>query len=161
MTEEYYQPREIYFNRDQVIWILSWLDMMIKGNWPVNPQGTGYTDAPMGNKSRNRHAPYETAAMVAAEVEIRLGRLGLDRYLVEDRYIDGITEEAIAHKLGIHSSEVYRKLNSALWYVSGFRRKKMSYSDWKKQGRYRANNGVKSNQELVKKLSTDQNRLDK
>jgi len=138
--QEHYQPRDINFSTEQVIWILEYLPMLIEGLWPSDPQGTGYTDVAMGSKSRSRHAPFETPCQIAAEIEVRLKKLGTDRHLVEDRYTNMIPEEMIAQKLGVHPEEVYKRLDSALKYISRWWRKRMSYPGWKKQGRYRVSN---------------------
>lgn len=129
--DEWYSPRDIYFSRGQVEWLLPWLPVIREGIWPGNPRGTGYTDGPTGKRNRSLHASFETPAQIAAELESRLARCGLDRYLVEDCYINGIDESELARKLGLDIWEVERRINSVLRYIKGWKRKLYSFRDWK------------------------------
>lgn len=127
--EPWWHPRDIRFTREQVEWLLSWLPSLKEGNWPARP--SGYTEAPAGRKARSRHASFETPAQIAAELECRLAKCALDRYLVEDSYIDGIDERDLARKLGLDIGDVGRRISSVLKYVSGWNRKTCSLKEWK------------------------------
>ena len=133
---DWYSPAEIIYNRDQWIWIMSYLPDLIKRDWPPDPRGTGYIDAPIGTKSRTIHAPFEMVSMVVSEIEVRLSRLGKDRAVLEERYTNNVYEDDIAYDLKVPVNVIHQRLNSALWYVTG-KRKRMSYSNWKKQRKYR------------------------
>ncbi len=107
--------------------------MMREGRWPVNP---GPPPAIVGgSRQRNRRAPFEAACQVAAEIDARLARLGADRYLVEDRYCLGRSELAISRRTGIDLEDVYRRLRSAMAYISGWSRKRYSYDEFKQHRR--------------------------
>jgi len=130
VVDRWWHPREITFTREQVEWLLEHLELLKEGVWPPDPRGTGYTDAP-ARGSVNRHAPFETPCQIAAEVEARLAKCGLDRYLVEDRYIRKIPEDVLAQRLCMAEREVCRRINSALSYITGRRRKQYSYKEFK------------------------------
>ena len=131
MTELWWAPRDIRFTREQVVWLLGWLPSMREGNWLAEPRGSGYTDAPGGKKTRSRHAAYETPCQVAAELDARLARCGLDRYLVEDCYTYGVDERELAGKLGLDVEDIGQRIGAALKYVSGWRRKQCSLREWR------------------------------
>lgn len=154
ITAEWYSQADFAFTRKHDIWLLGYLPL--EGRWPDEPdeyvtdmfdketkkriqivkmRGSSM-DMVRVQRTRRRHATFESPAQIAGELEIRLARLGLDRYLVEERYTMGILEEDLAYKLGMPVSNIYRHLNSALWYISGWKRKRMSYSRWKRQGSY-------------------------
>jgi hypothetical protein len=128
---EWYAPRQIRFCRVQMIWLLSWLPLLREGSWPANPQPTGYTETPRVQHSRSLHASFETPCQIAAEVDARLARCGLDRYLLEDCFIWGMSEDELAGKLGIPVEDVSWRITSALNYISGWRRKLYSLQDWR------------------------------
>ena len=135
---EFYSQGDFAFTREHVAWLLGF--MPLEGHWPAEPDEylTDVFDKETGErirvvkkrstvaamdrvqKSRHHHASFETPAQISGELGIRLARLGLDRYLVEERYTMGVPEEEIARKLGMPAGDIYRRLNSALWYISGW-----------------------------------------
>ena len=150
MTEEWYAPRDIVFNKIQMGWLISWLPTIEQGRWPADPRGTGYTDVPSGKKTRNRHAPFETPSQIAAEVKARLDACGSDGDIILLHYYGGWEMDRIARLVHMEEREAMRRVNRALNYISsGFcrrwlncidcvyysdckRKKKVgiSYSDW-------------------------------
>ena len=76
-------PGAVRYDIEQVEFLLPWLENMRAGNYPPEPVG-GYVG---GSRSRSSHrASYEAICQVAAELDSRLARTRLDRYLVEDYY---------------------------------------------------------------------------
>jgi len=133
---EWYLPRDIIFNLEQVKWLLSWLYVMVEGNWPADPQGSGYTDIASVQKSRSSHAPFEVACQIAAELEARLKMTGRDGEMLRAHYCDCWDYDRIASLSGIDINQVIRRKNSALWYCVGRKRKRITYKDFKKRGHY-------------------------
>ena len=127
----WYSFNDIKFCRQQVVWLLEWLPALRGGLWPLDMKTTGYTETPRVQKSRSRHAYFENPCQIAAEIDYRLSQCGLDRYLVEDLYINGFREEDIAQKLGLEVEEVYRRINAILNYISGWVRKDCSFREWR------------------------------
>ena len=117
MTETWWAPREIFFRKDQVLWLIKYLSMLIVGIWPPEPYGSSYTDAPGGKRQRRHQACFETPCQFAAEIEWRLGRTGTDGKLL---------------RAEIKTGEVYLSQESkdALNYCSGWKRKKTPYASW-------------------------------
>ena len=117
--------REIIFTRDQVLWLLPYLSMLQEGQYPLNPQGTGYVDAPM-KKLRVKASAYFTRPVeIAAEIDIRLEKTGIEgKLLVAEARVD------------MRINELSPEARTALNYISGWRRRKLSYSAWKKQRKY-------------------------
>lgn len=111
--------------------------MLRSGQWPsINP--SSYTDWASVSDRANPHAPFETAVMVALEAQLRAAKCGLDGYLVEEKYIVGLTEEEIARKRHMEVWDVERRINKVLWYcASGRNQRKETYEEWKKLRKYR------------------------
>lgn len=119
----WYEPKNIIFSREQVMWIIESFDVLEDGKWPVNPHGSGYTDSPKVQVSPSRHAPFETPEMVAAEVRARLESTGEAGEALVDEIQSGV------YNYNLLSRPAKRALN----YISGVRRRKISYSRWKRE----------------------------
>lgn len=114
LTIEWLALSSVRYDREQVEYLLPLLPSMREGDYPPEPGGE--TD---GGGNHNKHtAPYEPACQVAAELDRRLAQLGLDRYLVEDRYCAAMTLREIHAKTGLEEFEIDRRLRSALVYIS-------------------------------------------
>ena len=131
-NKQWYRPSEIKFTQRQVIWILEYLTLFREGIYPTDPGTSGYTDAPYtGSRKRSaRHAPFERACDIAAEVEVRLKRSGLDGFLLEAIHCWGKDETEMAGVMGMSLAAVFRRTDNALRYIAGWRRKPYSYKDF-------------------------------
>ena len=118
---DFWPPREIYFSSQQVIWLIKNMDLLHDGRWPSDYRETGFTGG-SGKKSQH-HAYFENSAEVIAELDWRLACTGVDGKLL----VSQILGELILD----------REALDALKYVSGWERKTLSYSAWRKQERYR------------------------
>lgn len=123
LVEDYYSPHDITFSRDQVYWLLSWLELLREGRWP--PNFTGYSQAPLTQHSRNLHAPFEIPVQYASEIDSRLERTGVDGKLLLAEI-----------QLGKTIVELQPESRRALNYCSGYRRRRMDYRTWCRQRRY-------------------------
>ena len=143
-------PGAVVFDIEDVEFLLPWLFEMREGVYPPEPSG-GYVES--RRPGVGHRAPYETAAQVAAEIDSRLARTGLDLYLVEDSYCHGATDEELARKLQMPPWEIRRRIRSAVSYIASgpcprwlncldcpsysfCRRKKrvgITYADWKRK----------------------------
>lgn len=129
-------PGAVYFNLEQIEWLLPQLKDLREGTYPLEPTG-GYVDSP--DKQRTFRAPFEIATLIAAEIDIRLARTGLDRYLVEEKYCKGLSELEIAQSLHMDEDNVYKRISSAVSYIASGKdprwvdtekRRGISYREW-------------------------------
>lgn len=67
MTDVFYSPAEIIFNREQNIWIIG--RVLPSGKWPLEYRETGYTGT---QKSFSHSAPFEAVACIISEINQRL-----------------------------------------------------------------------------------------
>ena len=125
MPDTWYAPREIYFNQSQMLWLIRNLAILKEGSYPKD--FSSYIDASVGNKTRTTKAYFETPALYAAEVEVRLERAGIDGLILEAIEAWGKSESSIAAHLRIPEYLVKKKRDTALSYVSGWRRKRRTY----------------------------------
>jgi len=109
-------PGALHYDLEDVEFLLPYLEDLREGNYPVEPRNSGY-EGGVGKKQRHC-APFERACLVAAEVDIRLAKTGLDRYLVEDKYCNGISETELAKKLGFDELEIGNRIRSAVKYIA-------------------------------------------
>jgi hypothetical protein len=124
-----------YWDRNELIWVapgavrydsihvdflLPWLPEMEEGIYPAEPT-SGYSEG--GHRSASTRAYYSAACEVAGELNTRLARTGLDRYLVRDFYCT-IWDDATA-------AEIYtiigRRVNKPSWDVRRCIKNAVSY----------------------------------
>ena len=124
MTQkDWYSPGEIRFQREEMMWLIKWLPFLEEGTWPPEHKESGYTGY---QKSRSHRAPFENPVGFASEVHCRLNTTGEAGEALVDEIQGGITEY----------EELSRPAKRALNYISGFRRRRLSYSLWKAQKKY-------------------------
>ena len=130
MNDIYFTPKEIVFERNQVLWLLFNLPLLKEGMWPPNPYVSGYTDEPMGKSKRYKRAYFETPVQFAAEISFRLDKTGIDGKLLLAQVMgfDRVTVE-----------DLQEEAHYALNYISGWKRKRMEYKAWRRQRVYYEN----------------------
>jgi len=115
----YIEPGALRYDIEDMEFLLPWLPELREGAYPSEPAG-GYTESKTPGGST--HAYYETACQVAAELDDRLARTGLDRYIVEDFYCLRLSDADIARKLSLPDrEEVRRRRLNALTYIASGR----------------------------------------
>lgn len=139
MMPEWYAPKDIIFNMKQVRWLLSWLFLMIGGEWPEEPYESGYTDIPSVQRSRSQGAPFETSCQIAGELEARIKRTGQDGEMLRAHYCDGWELDRIARLAGLNEHEVVKRIHRASTYIASGpnrrwhdtpSRQAKTYQDW-------------------------------
>ncbi len=116
--KDWYSYSEIYsWCPHQIIFIIENADTLRAGNWPLNPEGSGYID-PAIHTGYASEAYYTKPVGIIAEVNKRLERTGVHGKLLRAEVIAGL--------------DLSEESKSALRYCSGRRRKQMSYNAWKK-----------------------------
>lgn len=129
-----YIPQQIIFDREQVIYLLSFLKQLREGTSPfITPE------CPV-HGSRKR-APFEHWCEVAAELDMRLTHTEEDSYFVEDFCCEQFTIPQIAKKRNKNNWEVRHRINRAIGYMSSGpvarwvptkKRLGVTYKEWKR-----------------------------
>lgn len=126
----WFRLTDIQYCRNQILFIIEHV-LNFKGDryvteleaWPAESKETGYNDTPVQHSTSNS-ANFERFRQVTAEVLIRLESAGIDGRL--------LLLEVKNNRLDL-SQEAKRALN----YISGWKRKRLSYSFWKRQRSFR------------------------
>ena len=119
MTDkDFYSPGEIRYTRDQMLWGILHLSLLEVGDWPPEHKETGYVGS---RGSRNTKTKFLPAALFYAEITARLKTTGEAGEALVDEVQGGIDYEGLS-----------RPAKRALNYISGFRRRMQTYSQWKR-----------------------------
>lgn len=122
--KDWYSPGEIRFTREEIIWLIIWLPLLEEGRWPSEHKETGYTGS---YGTRGHRAPFENPSGFAGEINVRLKSTGEAGEALVDEIQDAIT----------HFEGLSRPAQRALNYMSGWRRRKETYPQWKATQKYR------------------------
>lgn len=135
MLGTYWQPREISYSRPQLEWLLPVLDELKEGIYPPDPRDTGYNIDAGIRGSPSGHAPYETAAMIAGEVEARLNQCPDKlREMMLAYYKDGWPLDRLARLTGNADWWIHRNIKRGMRYITGRRRMSCTFSEWYRCG---------------------------
>lgn len=131
---DYYSPRDINFSREQCLWIMVHYDIIAGGNWPPDPQGTGYVDPGVPSHRTKAYGGFEVPAQIFSEMDSRLNLCSTDGMTLLHEVTNGL--------------EDYQSLSnparSALNYCSGWRRRKTTYVQWCAVKRFRQKSRIRS-----------------
>jgi len=106
------------------MWLLENLDTLLAGHWPKSPDGSTYIDPAIRRRASPTHAKFEKPCDIAAEIEYRLRRTGIEGKLLRAEVIAGLTYE------------LSKESQNALMYIKGWRRKRVPYKLWLAQRNY-------------------------
>lgn len=124
MQDEWFSYGQFTFQRDEVLWALHNANLFREGKWPPQNITSGYIDPGIRKKGVKREPAFVKPAVIIAEIDWRLERTGVDGKLlmaeVDARY-ERFSDEAWA----------------ALNFISGWKRKRMSYNQWKADRKYK------------------------
>ena len=115
-TKDWYSFEAFNFSQNQTLWALSHLQLLRDGFWPPEHRETGYTGT-KGNKGR-KHAPFENAAIIAAEIDKRIVAIGLDGILLEyiysnpQNYYENV--QHVANALRVPTDEIFQRMRKTL-----------------------------------------------
>lgn len=124
-TLPWYEPGDIRFCPNQMVWLMGNLNILGEGQWPPDPNGDS------GNRrSNSKQAPFETPACFHAEITLRLNRCGKDGILAYQHWGEGTDEITLSELMGIPDYKVRRRLRRVLAYISGWKRKTRSYDEF-------------------------------
>ena len=121
-NRDWYSWGMIRFCRVQMIWLI---DCLVKGDldrehWPQG-EGSSYTDVPISKRTVRDEAYFTKPTETIAEIMTRLNRTGEDGVTLMEDIQSGITEY----------SQLKSVSKRALNYISGNRRRKEPYKDFK------------------------------
>jgi hypothetical protein len=123
---QWWSPRNIRFTSAQVKWLLGYLPLLREGKWPSDICIQAETGRTSGCHSVKNHAPFESAAMVAAELDERITACGPDGWLV--KAVFGWGEDPVS--LGLTDGELNRRVGRCLKYICGWQRKRTTYQEF-------------------------------
>jgi hypothetical protein len=127
-SEIWWEPRDIRFTIEQCKWLISVLPRLRDGVWPADPRGNGYIPT-RTCRPENIHAPFETAEMIAGEIEARLEACGPDGILVEAFYGWGKDTRSLMKYFHLDQKTLSSRVGRCLIYISGWKRKPYRYEE--------------------------------
>lgn len=138
MTEkkDWYSPHSVQaFTKPMVKWLIPLLSILRAGEYPPSPKDSGYTDAGSGKPQFRPGGKFEVPASIAAELDVRITKCGIDGLLLEFLYTVEPDDELfflqhIAQALGTDIWDIEKRIKNALNYCSGSKRKTRSYKEY-------------------------------
>ena len=135
---EHYEPHEIHYDRDSIIWIIEHIQ---HDSWPR--PASNYTDpAPDIQRQPNQSMPNRAWIETVAEVKSRLKLCGTDAPLVILNLVYNIPCNEISELLKEHDVErrIWRAINYISWGhdITKARTKRGTYREWCERSRKRA-----------------------
>lgn len=128
------KPSEINFSREQMEgFILPNLYILRIGEYPPECAETGYTgiDAAAIQHKHGNTAYFTLACGIAAEVGARLNQCGrYSRIIYVLNCETGGSQEKLAREFKLHPDEFNILWDKLLIYISGWRRKRISFGRW-------------------------------
>lgn len=112
----WYPPGVIYFSFPQVDWLCDYLEPLLEGIYPSEP--SSYTNPDMVQSSPSCRAYFETPALIAIELVIRMEACYPDGYLALDHYAKGIPLDELVEKKSLHIGEIELALGKVKGYIS-------------------------------------------
>ena len=125
MKDSWHSPKSIIFTREQCIWIIGCVLPLEPGIWPPEPVESGYTG---GDKwAHSQRAPFESPCQITGELWARLSTTGEAGEALVDEIQYGVKDDR-----NIYYEDLSRPARRVLNYISGVKRRRQSYPEWKK-----------------------------
>jgi hypothetical protein len=132
MIELWYSPREVDFRLDCNIFLLHHYEELEVGTYPTRP--SDYLDSGKGN--RNTKAPFETPALIKAELDLRLGQC---KYPHECWQLNRMLGKLIIAELSwkkLEWDELDREVKDGMLFISsGVRHRHITFSQYMREQR--------------------------
>lgn len=123
----WYSYEDIWFCEFQMLWLISHIGELSLQKWPQNPLENQDVEMPVNTRRMPNVAYFIKPSTILAELMWRLRRTGKDGETLMDEVL----------KAGIVSRELLsRHAQSALDYITGWRRKETPFSVWKAKKKY-------------------------
>jgi hypothetical protein len=127
-------PRDITFSREQMEnFLLPNLYMLRQGEWPPEEVETGYSgiDASAIQRKHGSTAYFTIACGIAAELGARLNKCGkYDRIIYRLNCESGGSQDKLAREFKLHPDEFNILWDKLLIYISGWKRKRVTFKRW-------------------------------
>jgi len=118
--KEFFTYPEIQFCIHQMVWLIKNAEVMRKGDWPAEP------DDNVGTQQFTDEATFTKAVLIIAEVDSRLEETGdAGKHLVD------------VLMAGVETYNLSQNPRDALYYISGWNRKRISFNKWRWQRDHR------------------------
>ena len=128
-------PRQIIYDRNDILWLLEHLVELRQGLWPPQP---GVTQGePVGKKPAPApRAHFEKAVIESAEISRRLDACKIDGLLTELFYTHKVDEAVLAARLGKSFQEITSRIAACLHHISDKKKDKFKAGCYQR-GNYR------------------------
>ena len=133
---DYYTPGMIFYCRPQMRWACSCLPLLDDCTWPPDPHSTAIDPA---IKSKHVKIPSKVAQELAIEIDVRLETCKKDGKDLVDLLINNGPDVILTERA-----------DDVLNYISGWRRRRQSYGQWKADRWYKSRKSDKKYRILVK-----------
>ncbi len=121
----WYNPAEIIYSPDQILWLSPVMYSLRDGDYPDDPHES------IKNKATAiSGAYYETAINIYAELERRLNCCGIDGQIFKALYCWRESEESLGRIYNIPVHEVKQRAEAVLWFCSGSEWREHKYNRW-------------------------------
>ncbi|KKN74692.1 hypothetical protein LCGC14_0387340 [marine sediment metagenome] len=135
IDKDWHSPNSIRFTKPQVRWLIPRLQQLRNGEYPPDPRESGYTDQGIQGRQFRAGAAFETPAGIAAELDVRIQRAGIDGLLLELLYTVEPDDELfflqhIASAMNEDIPRITKRIKNALAYCSGSGRKSRTYQQF-------------------------------
>lgn len=143
ITGRWYAPGEIRFTLNHILFLLENINLLEDGFYPPNPEETGYQELKIAVARGKPRAYFETPICLIAEIKLRIS-LAKDNHnddgkLLLDKYRLGLNDDELARVNHLSYNQVITGINSALLFITGWKRERLPYSDWCRKYRYKTN----------------------
>lgn len=137
--------------RVQCIFLIEHLDLLEDGKYPVNPKETGYTGIDPAIRVSARSTPrWMVVAELYSEITGRLRTCGdAGEALVDEIQNWHKNLPVTVGDYRIEYWQLSRPAQKALNYISGAKQRLMTFSEWKKQTKYREKLNTKGSFSLI------------
>jgi hypothetical protein len=119
----------VFYHFQSIIWVLNYSNLIESGKWPQRT--TGYTNNPdLVQTSIRGGAKFVAPVEVIAEIKARLDLTGQDGKAAYFHHAFGIPIEDIAELLNWDYSMTKRRINRAIAFSCGYKRRRENYRDF-------------------------------
>lgn len=123
----WYSFSDIQFCWYQMIFLIDNLLVLGDDKWPENPLGGSDVDLPLKRRRIGHEGYFCKPREILGETMLRLNKCGSDGITLIEEIRSGLIDMELLSSVA----------KSALYYISSWGRKEMSYSNWLKQRTYR------------------------
>ncbi|KKM64049.1 hypothetical protein LCGC14_1505340 [marine sediment metagenome] len=116
-SPDWYSPDSIDYSSSQIIWLMPHLQDIKTGFWPPRHSEVGYSGSSKG-RVINKEAKFTKPCIVAAELEVKIEKQGLDGILLEyiysnpQNYYENV--QHVANALRVPTDEIFQRMRKTL-----------------------------------------------